>query len=109
VALTGETVETVDLALSVVSLALLLYLLAIYVRLYRQLRQRFTLGFILFTVVLIAQVVPGLAFHALFPPPMPDNDRGPPLGGQPAFLLLRLFPNALELVALAVLVGLSRE
>lgn len=110
-ALSVETIGRIDLALSVLGLVLLLYLLAVYVKLYTQMRAKFTLGFILITVLLIFHNLSGTGFHAhraARPPPRPGLDRFH--GEEPnAFLFLRLIPNVLELAAIGVLIWLSRE
>ncbi len=108
-------VAEIDLALSLASLALLAWLLVTYVRLYLQMRQSFTLGFIIFAGLLILQNVMGTGFlaHRLLgigprrgggppPPPLGTDD---PTG----LLFLRLVPSALQLVALGVLVWLTRK
>lgn len=106
-------VQRIDFVLSVVGLVMLLYLLGVYVKLYRQLRQKFTLGFIVFTVLLLANNLPGTFFHLRRLGGPPPGGRPPPLldadGPDVAFVLLRLVPNVFELVAIGVLIWLSRE
>lgn len=113
-----EIVNRIDVVLSLVALGLLVYLLFVYVRLYRQLRQRFTLGFIVFTLLLLFNNLPGTFFHlrrAIGPDERrriiggrPPPDLGFDAGGE-GFVYLRLIPTAFELVAIGVLVWLSRE
>lgn len=111
-----QLVTEIDLTLSVIGLILLAYLLYVYLRLYSQLRQRFTLGFVVFTILLLAHNLSATFYNArrLFfgtgfrdrPPPVPpggfDQDAT-------AFLFFRLIPSVFEFVAILVLVWLTRE
>jgi hypothetical protein len=107
-------VSDTDLVLGLASLVLLLYLMFIYVRLYLELRQKFTLAFILFTGLLLVNNLSGTGFlirQVLLPQvrPRPPGP-GPAEFGEPnALLFLRLVPSALEFIALVVLVWISRE
>jgi len=113
-----DTVTSIDLVLSVANLAILVYLLAIYVRLYRQMRQKFTLAFIIFAGLLLFQTAAGTAFLAghflhgappggpMPPPPMEPGSSFVDAGG---LVFLRLIPQALELVALLILLWITRE
>ncbi|MHB8605162.1 MAG: hypothetical protein ACYDCK_07865 [Thermoplasmatota archaeon] len=112
------SVFQIDLALSAVSLVLLLYLLYVYVRIYIEMKQRFTLGLIVFTLLLILKSLPPIGregpfgFGGRFPHnnstfmPSP-NDGTPTLDLD--FVWIRIIPQIIELGAVIVLVWLSRE
>ena len=114
-----RTLDDVDLVLSLASTAILVYLLYTYVRLYVQLRQRFTLGLILFASLILIHNISGtffllgrqFGFRDRHGPP-PGNFTGPPHTGfndNDTFLWLRLVPTFLQFAALIVLAWLTRE
>lgn len=104
-----------DLLLGFLSLAILVYLLWVYVGLYREMHQPFTLGLVIFAAILLLQdlstvlyLVAGevgsdlLGAREAVEPRVFEAD---PL----AFLFLRVLPTTLEFLALAVLAWLTRE
>ncbi|MHB8584342.1 MAG: hypothetical protein ACYDDF_00685 [Thermoplasmatota archaeon] len=111
---TFETISDIDLLLGLANLALLVYLFVVYLRLYLELRQKFTLAFLLFSALLILNNLSGTGFYLrrfVTGPigPLPPSGPERPFSNEGALLFLRLVPSVLQFVALVILVWITRE
>ena len=89
---------------------LLLVLLVSYVEIYRKIKSNFTLGLIIFTIALLLQTISRLVLLLLIIAEPPPVNVYPLivslLGYSPLYVLI---PDALEFIALSILLYFTRE
>lgn len=97
----GTAMYLGSVLLSLVNAVLLLALLSIYLKGYKELKAKFTLGLVVFALLLLVQNLSALILMALF--------YGSPMGMMMGVGGMGFFPALLQTVALAVLLFISRD